>query len=495
MFKNRKQSDIKNNGSSGQQTRSMPTKSIVRGSGLHQPVGKDRPAIGLTIKPLTRTMGMNNSGSNNNLNNNNNNNNTTANMTKTSSVPMNKGFIKGKISQPKITPYDINGVFEEPIDLVYTWVDGGDEEWIMAKRKFQNTQRDIPEDSLLDCRWRDLDELRFSIESVYKFAPWIRTIFIISDYQRPYWFDENNPGKIVFIDHPDLFGEEMHDHLPTFNSHAIETHLHQIPGLSEYFIYANDDTFFGNMVQPTDFFTPDGRFKVFLTTDDMETEQSLKNFTQQKPQQNVFVKSNGKMNAKMNMTSTTTPIEPIDILPYFTAQAQVNSVLDQLFGKAHISRKRLKHQMKPLRKSVFEMCWENELTQMYLFTTSSTRFRSLTDIDPTSLVSHVGLLTGKAVPGTITSKYYALTDEGSVKRLFFHLFKFRPSPKLYCINDDTKNPDPKLIEAVKVGFEKFLPHRVDTTTNLNNNNNTESKNTSSSSSFSAPPRSNPNKLR
>jgi hypothetical protein len=39
-----------------------------------------------------------------------------------------------------------------------------------------------------------------------------------------------------------------------FNSHAIESALHSIPGLSEHFIYANDDLFFANYAVPADFY-------------------------------------------------------------------------------------------------------------------------------------------------------------------------------------------------------------------------------------------------
>ena len=345
-----------------------------------------------------------------------------------------------------------------PIDLVYTWVDGSDEEWMKIRRQFQSTQKNIPDDSLLDCRWRDFDELRLSVESVQRFAPWIRTIFIISDFQRPYWYDEKNPGKIKFVDHPDLF-QEYEEHLPTFNSHAIESHLHRIPGLAEHFIYANDDTFFGNNVYPLDFFTPDGKFKVFLTINDMETEKSLKEYAKQTPKPPVVAMVNAKVNPKVNYTSPPPPIEKIDIIPYFTAQAITNLVLDKVFEPSLAPRKRLKHQMKAFRKSTFEWCWDNEFMQLYLFNTSSTRFRSLSDIDVTSLVSHVGLLMNMAVPASISSKFYGIQDTTDIRQVFQHLFKFQPTPKLYCINDSLVKPTDEMLNTIRVGMEKYLPHK------------------------------------
>jgi hypothetical protein len=52
--------------------------------------------------------------------------------------------------------------------------------------------------------------------------------------------------------------------LPTFNSCAIETCLHRIPGLSRRFIYFNDDVFLGRPVRKGDFFLPGGGQVVFL---------------------------------------------------------------------------------------------------------------------------------------------------------------------------------------------------------------------------------------
>ncbi|KAK8760345.1 hypothetical protein V5799_028388 [Amblyomma americanum] len=53
-------------------------------------------------------------------------------------------------------------------------------------------------------------------------------------------------------------------HLPTYSSPAIETHLHRIQGLSQRFIYLNDDVFFGKEVWPEDFYTHAAGYKVRL---------------------------------------------------------------------------------------------------------------------------------------------------------------------------------------------------------------------------------------
>ena len=62
-------------------------------------------------------------------------------------------------------------------------------------------------------------------------------------------------SKIRIVNHADILPE---DALPTFNASAIETAIHKIPNLSEHFLFANDDMFFGNYVDKSFFFSSDG---------------------------------------------------------------------------------------------------------------------------------------------------------------------------------------------------------------------------------------------
>ena len=139
------------------------------------------------------------------------------------------------------------------IDLVYLWVDGNDPVW-RAKRNVFIGKTD--ENSSVNCegRYANNDELMFSLRSAEKYAPWIRKIFIITDDQIPNWLDITHP-KISVIDHKEIMPP---DSLPCFNSVTIEHFLFNIPDLSEYFLYANDDIFFNKTVTPNTFFGSDG---------------------------------------------------------------------------------------------------------------------------------------------------------------------------------------------------------------------------------------------
>lgn len=68
----------------------------------------------------------------------------------------------------------------------------------------------------------------------------------------------------VFLDLQDIFLNRSH--LPTFSSPSIETHIHRIPGLSQKFIYLNDDVMFGKDVWPDDFYSHSKGQKVGLLT-------------------------------------------------------------------------------------------------------------------------------------------------------------------------------------------------------------------------------------
>lgn len=139
------------------------------------------------------------------------------------------------------------------IDIVYMWVDGNDPKWRKKKQLFTNTPSDNSEMNNIG-RYANSDELKYSLRSVEKHAPWIRNIFIVTDDQKPEWLNTNN-SKIRVIDHTEILPPAV---LPTFNSSVIEYYLHKIPGLSEYFLFANDDMFFNADLSPDFFFAKDG---------------------------------------------------------------------------------------------------------------------------------------------------------------------------------------------------------------------------------------------
>jgi UDP-N-acetylglucosamine-lysosomal-enzyme len=111
-------------------------------------------------------------------------------------------------------------------------------------------------------RYRDSEELRYSLRSLVKNAPWIRKIYIVTDNQIPYWLNLENE-RISIISHQEIFLNKSH--LPVFSSPAIEANIHRIPGLSKQFIYFNDDVFLGSKTHPDDFVSLLGIPKFYLS--------------------------------------------------------------------------------------------------------------------------------------------------------------------------------------------------------------------------------------
>ena len=135
------------------------------------------------------------------------------------------------------------------IDIVYTWVDGNDKNFLKRKIKLQNGLG-IKGKVVNKCRYTDNDELKYSLRSLEKFANWINNIYIITNNQCPKWLNIEN-SRIKLINQKDIMPENSN---PNFNSNAIEHCIINIPNLSNYFLYANDDNMFMDYVRPEFFF-------------------------------------------------------------------------------------------------------------------------------------------------------------------------------------------------------------------------------------------------
>lgn len=119
----------------------------------------------------------------------------------------------------------------------------------------------LENEDLVASRFADNDELKYSLRSLERYAPWVRKVYIVTNGQIPSWLNLDCP-RVTIVTHEEIFPNKSH--LPTYSSPAIETHLHRIRGLSQRFIYLNDDVFFGWNVWPEDFYTHAGGYKVRL---------------------------------------------------------------------------------------------------------------------------------------------------------------------------------------------------------------------------------------
>lgn len=102
-------------------------------------------------------------------------------------------------------------------------------------------------------RDRDNGELRYSLRSLDKFAPWFKgdVIILQGDDQPPYWLNLSHP-RVKVVNHHTYFKDKSV--LPTFSSDAIHVNIHRIPPVQDSDILINwcDDFFLGRPVEPED---------------------------------------------------------------------------------------------------------------------------------------------------------------------------------------------------------------------------------------------------
>ncbi|MFC7310514.1 stealth conserved region 3 domain-containing protein [Streptomyces monticola] len=262
-----------------------------------------------------------------------------------------------------------------PVDAVYTWVDDADPQWRARRDEVRGGGAESADTGAV--RFRNRDELRFSLRSLAQYAPWIRRVHLVTAGQTPAWLDTDHPDLTV-VDHRELFADPGAA-LPTFNSHAIETQLHRIEGLSEHFLYFNDDMFLGRPTTPDTFFLGSGLPRVFWAG------------------------------------ASVPPLPPSERDEGYLAAAKNNrALLERDFGRTLTHG--FVHAPYALRRSLLE-----ELTERYadeLTATSRSRFRSHRDHSlVSSLFQHYAFVTGRAVPGGISYEYVDIGSRSGHARL------------------------------------------------------------------------------
>lgn len=129
------------------------------------------------------------------------------------------------------------------MDIIITYVNGLDPKW-------QADYASCIGEKALAKRYRDWGTLPFLLRGIEECMPFVENVFLAvsRESQVPEWV---NRSAVRVVLHKDFIPAQF---LPTFNSTAIEMFMHRIEGLSEEFIYFNDDFFPLMPCQPTDFF-------------------------------------------------------------------------------------------------------------------------------------------------------------------------------------------------------------------------------------------------
>ncbi len=321
---------------------------------------------------------------------------------------------------PTIENMFIDHVFDIrfDIDMVFSWVDGSDPEYQAARRSLEAGAQ-LGEGDGHESRYRQVDELKYALRSVHMFAPWVRRIFIATDSPAPEWLAR----------HPKVALVRSHEHfadpsvLPTHNSMAVESQLHHIEGLSEHFLYSNDDMFFGRPVSPELFFTAGGITRFMLSPNRI-----------------------GLGGSEVGRSG-------------FENSARVNRrLLWDRFGA--FTTHHLEHSAAPLRRSVMAEL-EAEFPDEFQATAAST-FRAAENISVTnSLYHHYALLTGRAAMHRDGRGIYVDTASSAGLAELPRILAQRNADFL-CLNDgSTGDATPHQRRGLVTNFlERYFPFKA-----------------------------------
>lgn len=298
-----------------------------------------------------------------------------------------------KKGQKNITPF--------PIDVVYTW---------KGEHKSNNIRHGYN------------NELKYSLRSIETYAPWINKIYILMNSKtQPSWIKEND--KIIIVGHTETF--PSFKYLPNINSNAIETTISNIPGLSEHYIYFNDDFFLGNNVKYTDFFTSDGKAIV----DDYS-----------KTSVNTLKSPDNKLNIDFPPNS--------DMIYKHIPIAQIKSLVIE-FNKKYKDYIEWIRMTKKRKDVGFDICEAYELnTPCQQIHTPIAKFMTLKN--KTKLKDQS--------KRSITM--YVSSNDSELSKKLQKIAKNKP--KFYCINDTEKNPTKRkiIIKKTMIFFNEMYPQKA-----------------------------------
>lgn len=329
----------------------------------------------------------------------------------------------------------------EPIDFVIPWVDGGDPAWQQEKNRALHAEADAGLDAG-DYRYRDWELLRYWFRAVEAYAPWVNRVHFVTCGQHPDWLDPTCP-KLHFVDHQDFIPAE---YLPTFSSHPIELNLHRIEGLSEHFVYFNDDFFLTAPVQPEDF------FRRGLPCDCIEELPYC--FTRYEPYVNI------RINDVFFCAAHFDRLERMRVLwrKWFSPSISAKSLLRNLmlcslrghgfYGLA------IHHLPQAYRKQILQEVWE--LEPQLLHETCTHRFRDIRDVSQ-CVFKFYQLMTGQFAPYNKRKNGCSFTisqhRDSLIRALRTRQFK------MVCMNDADGTDFDSCKQALHQVFEEILPEK------------------------------------
>lgn len=334
----------------------------------------------------------------------------------------------------------------EKIDFVVTWLDSSDPEWQREYNKYKGITTTGDKSK---ARYRDWDLFKYWFRAVENYAPWVNKVFLITNGTFPKWINPGNP-KLVLVKHSDYIPEQF---LPTFNSRTIEFYMNRIKGLSEHFVYFNDDMYINAPV------TPEYYFKEGLPCDcNSETFFNV-------PKYNPIDRFNITLSMMVDIGVLNAHFDRREVIRHsprrwFGTHLSKVGLLNSLYMKCLQSERFVgfnwRHVEQPYLKSVFDEIWKKEAEML---SESSTRFRGEATLNP-YIFRYWQFATNKFHPVRLKhARKYRVVKEHIPK-----ILRAIQDSKIssLCINDTPLCTDDEFVQfkdAIHRAFEKKFPNK------------------------------------
>ncbi|MBQ4264926.1 MAG: Stealth CR1 domain-containing protein [Clostridia bacterium] len=317
--------------------------------------------------------------------------------------------VSGYVLSKKLTsePMDF------PIDFVVTWVDGNDPSWKAQKLEYTSKY----EKGNTEARYREWNQFHYWFRAVEKYAPWVRYVYLVTWGHVPSWIALQHP-KLKIVRHDEFIPSK---YLPTFSSNPIELNLHRIPGLSEHFVYFNDDIYLASSVKPEDFFC--GGLPKYCGV-----AYPVRNYRYNGPFVHQLFSTLGIINGVFDLQSA---IEKNPKLWFSCEYGQDRRYNRKAYRESYLPGMFFSHLGCPFRKSTFEKAWDELYAE--LDETSKQRFRTPLDILH-QVFSLLEIMEGtfKPVPRSHYGVYFGELSKQSEQIEQAFLSK---QHKMICLND------------------------------------------------------------
>lgn len=322
------------------------------------------------------------------------------------------------------------------IDFVIAWLDSTDPIWQNAFHSYLPKNQSIYD---LRCiRFRNWENLRYWFRGVEKFAPWVNKVHFITCGQIPDWLNTNAP-KLHVVNHTDYIPQE---YLPTFSSCPIALNLHLIEGLSEHFVFFDDDMFLIDKVGPEKIFRnglpcdmaafnalSPGDIFTHIVANDLRVINA--SFKKHEMLRRHFWKW-------LSLQAGTKLLRTFVLLPWPHFTGFYDPHLPQVF-----------------LKSTFEEVWEKH--EDVLLNTTTTRFRSIADVS-SWLFRYWQLAKGDFVPMNLDryGAYFSISDKNIDK--IAQTIEYQKK-KMVCLNDGEVSSFEDAKDRINAAFHKILPEK------------------------------------